>query len=270
MLKHLSLMGVLLCGAMLLFVACAKSDDAETASNKGDAKFVFKVGFDASFPPYGYKDNNGNLVGFDLDLAREVAKRRGWKIELKPIDWDSKDAELTSGTINCIWNGFTINGRETQYEWTEPYVDNTQVVIVRTDSGMNTLADLAGKTVAAQVDSSGLAAIKSDEHKALLASIKKLVEVPDFLRAFMELESGAADAVVVDHGVAMTQINGKAKFRLLSESLKAEQYGVGFKLGNKTLRDQVQETFKEMVKDGAAREISRKWFNGENVIVLKP
>ncbi len=256
----------------ITLTSCGKSDNNAivTAADLG-AGFTLKVGFDAAFPPYGFKNDKGELVGFDLDLAKEVATRKGWKLVLKPIDWDAKDAELDAGTINCIWNGFTINGREDKYTWSEAYVDNSQVVLVKRSSGINTLKDLAGKVVEAQADSSGLAAIKDDSCKELRASLKKLVEVPNFNQAFMELQSGACQAVIIDSGVAMTQIQGQEKeFKILEQTLKSEQYGVGFKLGNTALRDAVQATLKEMVKDGKFAEISKKWFNGKDVCVLKP
>ena len=132
-----------------LFAGCAKQEE-------------FVVGFDASFPPYGYVEN-GEYVGFDIDLAKEVAKRNGWNIKLQAIDWNSKDFELNSGTISCIWNGFTMNGREDKYTWTRAYVDNSQVVVVKADSGINELSDLAGKTVAVQDDSSALAVLTNTE-----------------------------------------------------------------------------------------------------------
>ena len=256
----------------ILFTGCSKNEESSTAMPRpGKAsKIVLRVGFDAEFPPYGFRDEEGNLVGFDLDLAKEVASRRGWDIELKPIDWDAKDAELNSGTINCIWNGFTINGREELYTWTEPYVDNSQVVLVKKSSGVKTLADLAGRVVEAQADSSGLAALNDEEHAELRESLKKVVEVPNFNQAFMELEAGVCDAVVVDEGVARTFLKDHAAdFSILIESLKSEQYGVGFKLGNESLRDQVQETLDEMIADGTFKSISEKWFDGMDVTIRK-
>ena len=121
------------------------------------------VGFDASFPPYGYKDDSGEYVGFDLDLAQEVCDRNNWKLVKQPIDWDSKDAELNSGTIDCIWNGFTMNGREDDYTFSEPYVDNSQVIVVADDSGIEKLTDLAGKTVGVQAASAALDLLQSEE-----------------------------------------------------------------------------------------------------------
>ncbi len=171
--------------------------------------FVFKVGLDATFKPYGFKNEKGEIVGFDIDLAKEVAKRRGWKIELKSIDWDAKDAELSSGMINCIWNGFTINGREKQYTWTEAYVNNSQVVMVRKGSGIKKLSDLAGKVVVVQKDSSGAAAINDEKNDALKKSLKAVRSVPEFNTALMELRQGSCDAVIIDQGVAEMHLKGK-------------------------------------------------------------
>ena len=132
-------------------------------SDKNTSSHSFTVGFDAEFPPYGYKDENGEYIGFDLELAQEVCNRNGWQLIKQPIDWDSKDMELDSGAIDCIWNGFTINGRENDYTWSTPYVDNSQVVVVKSDSDIKSLSDLSGKTVAVQADSSALAAFTGDD-----------------------------------------------------------------------------------------------------------
>ncbi|MBO7740944.1 MAG: amino acid ABC transporter substrate-binding protein [Victivallales bacterium] len=251
----LSLLG--LCCVLALVAGCSQKEDSGN---------VLKVGFDASFPPYGLRTPEGELVGFDLDLAAEVAKRRGWELILKPIDWDAKDAELDSGTINCIWNGFTINGREDKYTWSVPYVNNSIVVAVRANSGMTKLNDMAGKNVVTQADSSALAALKDAKFDGLRNSFKKLTEVPTYTQAFMELQAGACDAVVVDEGVAVDFLKKNSKeYVLLTEEVKEEQYGIGFKLGNTALRDQVQETLLEMVADGTFAKISAKWFEGRDV-----
>ena len=121
-------------------------DSAETSSNE-ENKTTFTVGFDAEYPPYGYMDENGEYTGFDLELAEAVCKLEGWELVKKPINWDAKDMELNSGAIDCIWNGFTMNGREDEYTFSIPYVDNSQVIVVAENSGINTPEDLAGKTV---------------------------------------------------------------------------------------------------------------------------
>ena len=237
---------------------------AETSDNPSGEKKVFTLGFDASFPPYGYKNDNGEYVGFDLDLAQEVCNRNGWKLVKQPIDWDSKDMELNSGSINCIWNGFTMNGREDSYTWSTPYVDNSQVVVVKKDSSINSLSDLKGKIVTVQADSSALAAFTGDdatkENKELAKSFKDLQQVGDYNSAFMNLESGMIDAVCMDVGVANYQLSArKDEFRILDEKVSSEKYGIGFKKGNTELRDKVQKTLLEMKKDGKFDEIAKKW-----------
>lgn len=250
--------------ALTCFVGCSKGNETKT----------FTVGFDASFPPYGYVDDNGAYVGFDLDLAAEVAKRNGWELKLQPIDWDFKDNELNSGTIDCIWNGFTINGREDKYTWSAPYVDNSQVFVVKKSSGITDFAGLAGKVVNVQADSSALAALTSTEDNAenlaLAATFQKLEQVPEYNTAFMNLQSGAVDAIAMDIGVAQFQIESRGdEYVILEKRLAAEQYGIGFKKGNTALRDTVEATLKAMVDDGKFKEISDKWGLTDSVVFGK-
>ena len=231
---------------------------------KADAKQKFVVGFDASFPPYGYLSDDGDYVGFDLDLAAEVAKRNGWELVKQPIDWDAKDTELKVGNIDCIWNGFTMNGREKLYTWTTPYVDNSQIVIVNKDSDIKKLSDLKGKIVCVQADSSALAALKgddaTDENKKLAGEMKEITEVGDYNSAFMNLESGMVDAIAMDIGVASYQMSAKGdNFRMLDERLSSEEYGIGFKKGSTKLRDEVQKTLLTMLADGTFEQIVNKW-----------
>ena len=241
-----------------LFDFLGGDNSSDQVANDDD---TFIVGFDAEFPPYGYKDDSGNYVGFDLDLAQEVCDRNGWTLVKQPIDWDAKDAEIDSGSIDCIWNGFTINGREDDYTWSEPYIDNKQVVVVKSDSGIKSLDDLAGKTVETQKDSSALAALQGD-NKTLADTFAALTEVADYNTAFMDLESGACEAVAIDIGVAQYQISSKDNpdaYTILDDSISSEQYGIGFKKGNTELRDQVQETLDEMFKDGTVAKIAEKY-----------
>ena len=219
------------------------------------------VGFDAEFPPYGFSDGKGGYQGFDLDLAQEVCNRNNWTLVKQPIDWDAKDAELNSGTIDCIWNGFTINGRENDYTWSEPYIDNKQVIVVKADSGINSLADLKGKNVETQKDSSALAALQGD-NKTIGDTFGKLVEVADYNTAFIDLKSGACDAVALDIGVAQYQVNGgndTGSFKILNDTISSEKYGIGFKKGNTDLKDQVQKTLDEMFADGTVAKIAENY-----------
>ncbi|MDR2896147.1 MAG: transporter substrate-binding domain-containing protein [Propionibacteriaceae bacterium] len=248
---------LLAAGALTTLTACGSTDQA--VSGGGDH---FIVGFDQNFPPYGYVNDDGDFAGFDLDLAAEVAKRNDWQIQYKPINWDNKDQELNSGSIDCIWNGFTIEGREDGYTWTEPYMDNSQVIVVRQDSGINDLAGLKGKTVMAQVDSAALHLLEDGGDQAELgASFKALQQVPDYQSAFLELEQGSVDAVALDLPVAKFQVSGKTDtFTILEDDpLSTEHYGVGFKLGNTDLRDKVQTSLKAMVADDAVEQIAAKY-----------
>ena len=231
---------------------------------------VFIVGFDAEFPPYGYMDDNGSYTGFDLDLAKEVCDRNNWTFVAQPIDWDAKDAELDSGSIDCIWNGFTIDGRENDYLWSNPYFDNKQIIVVKSDSGISSLADLKDKTVETQKDSSALAALEGD-NKTIKDTFKQLTQVADYNTAFMDLESGACDAIAMDIGVAEYDIDNKndtsSNFTILSEHITTEKYGVGFKKGNTQLKDQVQATLDEMFKDGTVLEIAQKYGISEDALI---
>ena len=255
-----------------------ESDSQETSGGSGETSGeaaqeeaestggTLIVGFDQEFPPMGFMAEDGSYVGFDLDLAQEAASRLGLEYQAQPIAWDSKDMELESGNIDCIWNGFTITGREDDYEWTEPYMDNAQVFVVNGDSGIETLADLAGKVVECQADSSALAALNEDAE--LTATFAQLLTTADYNSALMDLEQGAVDAVAMDVVVARYQIQQRdANFVVLDETLSSEAYAVGFKKGNTELRDQVQGALEEMAADGTMAEISEKWF-GEDLTVI--
>ena len=242
----------------------ADAAEAETADGK-----TFTVGFDAEFPPYGYMDENGEYTGFDLELAQEVCDRNGWTLVKQPIDWDAKDMELSSGSIDCIWNGFTMNGREDQYTFSVPYVDNSQVFVVKADSGITSPADLAGKNVGVQKDSSALAALEGDAAD-LAATFAGLNQYADYNTGFLDLEAGAIDAIAVDIGVADYQLESRGDaYVILDEKLATEQYGIGFKLGNTELKDQVEKTLLEMADDGKFMEIAEKYGLEDSVCLGK-
>jgi polar amino acid transport system substrate-binding protein len=238
------------------------------ACKKEDSEDTFIVGFDQNFPPMGFVDEKGEFTGFDLELAAEVAKRLNKKLVLQPIAWDAKDMELASGNIDCVWNGFTMNKREDLYTWTEPYMKNAQVFVVRKNSGIKTLSDLAGKVVTVQIESSAEAALADEPD--LVKSFKSYIKTADYNTAFMDLESGAVDAIVMDVIVANYQIEQrKADFVILDEVLSEEVYGVGFLKGNTELRDQVQKQLEAMAKDGTMEKISKKWFGKDVTIIGK-
>lgn len=252
-------------------VSTAASEAAvasESATTADSGKFV--VGFDQDFPPMGFKGDDGEFTGFDLELAAEAAKRMGKEVVFQPIAWDSKDAELDAGTIDCIWNGFTISGREDDYTWSEAYMDNSQVFVVRNDSDIKTAADLAGKVVEVQADSSAEAALKEEKNQELAASFGTLQTTPDYNTAMMDLDMGSVDAIAMDSTVAEYKItSGGMDLRVLDEPFASEQYGIGFKKGNTELCEEVGAAMKDMAADGTLAEISNKWFGRDVTTISK-
>jgi len=236
---------------------------ATTLTGCGEkTKDTFTVGFDAEYPPYGYMDENGEYTGFDLELAEAVCELKGWELVKQPIAWDNKDNELNSGSIDCIWNGFTINGREDEYEWSRPYVDNSQVIVVAVDSGITDFAGLSGKKVGVQTASAALSVLQDEEgQKALADTFAELNEFSDYNTAFLELEAGSVDAIAMDIGVAQYQIEsrGDGKFIILDEHLNAEQYGIGFKKGNTELKNEVEDALKTLKENGKFDELAAKY-----------
>ena len=224
-----------------------------------DAGKTFTVGFDAEYPPYGYMDDNGEYTGFDLELAQAVCDMEGWELVKTPIDWDSKDMELDSGSIDCIWNGFTINGREDDYEWTQAYADNSQVIVVAEGSGIASLADLAGKTVGVQAASAALELLQGDQAD-LAGTFSGLQEFADYNSAFVELQAGSVDAVAMDIGVANYQLKTRGEgYKILDEALNSEQYGVGFKKGNTELCEIVDKDLTKLAEDGTVAKLAEKY-----------
>lgn len=231
-------------------------------SESVEDKKTFTVGFDAEYPPYGYMDSDkGEYTGFDLELAQAVCDMEGWELVKTPIEWASKDAELNNGNIDCIWNGFTINGKEDKYEWSDPYVNNQQVVVVAKDSGITKLADLKDKYVAAQSASAALQLLqKGGDQEKLGKTFKEIQEFPDYNTAFSELEAGTVDAVAMDVGVAKYQVNNRNNnYVILDENLNSEQYGIGFKKGNTELRDKVNADLKKLYDEGKVDELAKKY-----------
>ena len=254
-----------LCLSAVLLAGCSGGDSAQK-SEGGDAAgsdaFTLTVGFDQSYPPYGFVGDDGNFTGIDLDMAKEVCERNGWELKLEPIDWEAKDALLDSGGINCIWNGFTMEGREDDYLFSEPYMLNEQVVVVKADSDIKSLDDLADKTLITQVDSAALDVLSDEENEdmvALKGSLKELQTIGDYNNAFMQLESGMVDAVACDLSIAAYQMAAKPDAYVQLDPLSTEHYAVGFKKGETELADKVTETLKAMYEDGTIKELCDKY-----------
>ena len=232
----------------------AGSSPASTSSFDGN----FVLGFDQDFPPYGYVGDDGSYTGFDIDLAQAVCDREGWKLVPTPISWDAKDTLLNSGQITCIWNGFTIEGREDNYTFSEPYMLNEQVIVVKKDSGITSLSDLAGKTVVTQADSAALDVLEGDK-KDVADTFKSLQTLPDYNNAFMQLESGMVDAVACDLSIAQYQIAAKPDAYQQLDPLSSEHYAVGFKKGDDALAAKVTSTLKDMYNDGTVEKLIEKY-----------
>ena len=226
-----------------------------------NGKFKLIVGFDQGYPPYGYLGDDGQPTGFDLDLAQAVADKMGWDVELMPIEWDAKDAMLGQGTINCIWNGFTMEGREDGYTFSEPYMLNEQVVVVRADSGIASLDDLAGKTVLTQVDSAALDVLEDDRADLAATFADGAPQtIGDYNNAFVQLHTGIVNAVACDLSIAAYQIaNNPGEYVQLDEPLSTEHYAVGFKKGDTDLADQVTNALKELDADGTVKQLCDKY-----------
>ena len=269
--KRAALLVALSLAVVTVLAGCGGKDSSKSADSKDSAATfeekkegdTFTVGFDQDFPPMGFVGDDGEYTGFDLELAKEVCDRNGWEFNPEPIAWDSKDALLKSGEIDCIWNGFTMNGREDDYTFSDPYVDNSQVIVVAEDSGIDKLTDLAGKTVGVQAASAALDLLQSEEEggqKELADTFASLNEFADYNTAFTELQAGALDALAIDIGVAKYQLNSRGEgFKILDETLNTEQYAIGFKKGNDELCDIVNADLQKLADDGTVAELAEKY-----------
>ena len=259
-------LAVLGMGASLAFADDKKADAAASADavdEKPSCDFSgpFIVGFDQDFPPYGYVADDGSYAGFDLDLAAAVCDAEGWEIQLEPIAWDAKDALLNSGQITCIWNGFTIEGREDDYAFTDPYMENRQVVVVKADSGIEKLADLAGKIVLTQTDSAALDLLsEGGSQEDLGKTFAEIQTIGEYNTAFMMLGMGSVDAVAIDYPVAVYQIGDQTDaYTILEEPLNSEHFGVGFAKGNEDLAALVEYDLKQLDAEGKVKELCEKY-----------
>lgn len=271
--RLITIIAIIALSAAAIFASGAKEATKDTATDTSLSDIKSKgrlvLGLDDSFPPMGYRDENNDIVGFDIDAAREVCKRLGVELVCQPIDWNAKEQELNTKQIDCIWNGFTITPERLEaLSFTEAYVDNMQVVVVRSSSAISSLADLAGKAVGTQAGSSGADAI--DDNAAFKASVSSVVEFKDYLTALMDLEKGGVDGVVMDLIVANYSIQQSGKdFRILDEGLCSEKYGVGFRKADIALRDAVQAQLEAMAADGTLAQIAVKWFGADITTIGK-
>ena len=261
---------VVMAAAVFAMAGCKKTQKKAAADAVSALKErgVFVLGLDDSFPPLGFRSDDNEIVGYDIDLAKEVAKRLGVEFRAQPIDWDAKEMELETGKIDCIWNGFTITeDRKNALSFTEAYLNNEQVLVVRSDSGINSLAGMKGKIVGLQSGSSAQEAV--DDNPSFASSIGKTILFKDNITLLNDLDIGGVDGVVMDSIVADYSIaQTKKPFTVIEEPLANEAYGVGFRKNEPELRDAVWAILKEMQSDGTVSAISQKWF-GRNISTIQ-
>ena len=263
-----------LTAALLLVTMVFAGCGGDTAKTDGGSKEIKKItiGLDDEYAPMGFKNEQNEIVGFDVDLAKEAAKRLGTEVEFKAIDWNSKEAELKSGRIDIIWNGLDITPeRQQNMLFSDPYMDNRQIVFVKAgnDQGIVSEADLAGKGVGTQAGSTAETYI--DKTEELKDSFREFKTYGDYVSAFMDLENGRIDALVCDEIVgryAMSKQEGK--FEALNVTVgPVSEFGIAFRKDDTELRDKVQKVFDEMVADGAAAKISDEWFKADLIKAKK-
>ncbi|TEA72268.1 amino acid ABC transporter substrate-binding protein [Allopusillimonas ginsengisoli] len=256
------LIAVCMFSATALLAACGQSDDAPQASAPAETRKIV-VGLDDNFPPMGFRDESNQLVGFDIDMAREAAKRLGVDVEFKPIDWGGKEAELNGKRVDVLWNGLTITEeRKKNIAFTAPYMVNHQIIVVSGKSSIQDKADLAGKIVGAQEGSSAVDAIKKEPDVA--GSLKELKTFADNVSALMDLSTGRLDAVVVDEVVGRyLSSKREGEYRILDENFGTEDYGVGVRKDDTELLGKLDEALVAMKEDGTSGRIANQWFGAD-------
>ena len=271
----LAVFAMMMVAMLAVFAGCSSSSDTNSGTaDSGTAqdnslqnvldKGTLVLGLDDSFPPMGFRDENNNIVGFDIDVATEVANRMGVELKLQPIEWSTKEMDLNTGSVDCLWNGLSIDDERKQaMDLSEPYMTNRMVLVVLNDSEYTDQASLAGKTIGVQ---NGSTAEKILEESDFSKTIGNTIGFKDNVTAFMELETKGIDAIFMDEVVANYAITSQNKdFKVLEDGLTEEEYAVGFKKGNTALKNEVQKYIDEMKADGTMTQISEKWF-GKDVV----
>jgi polar amino acid transport system substrate-binding protein len=256
--KKLILMGIAILGVLGL-TACGSNEMPQTWEDIEERGYMI-VGLDDTFAPMGFRDNDGNLVGFDVDLAKEVGSRLRIEVRFQPIDWDAKVLELNAGTIDMIWNGLTITeSRLEEMAFSNAYLANTQMVMVKAGSDITTISDLAGLKLGVQISSAAEDAVNASD---IVDDLGELVKFDTYNAALLELQNGTIDAVVIDEIMGRYIISqNEGVYGTLEENFGEEEYGIGFRLESTNLRDKINEILNEMIADGTAAEISENWFD---------
>lgn len=244
----------------------ADNASQDTSWDDIKAKGYFTVGLDDSFPPMGFRDEKGEIVGFDIDMAKKAAEKMGVDVKFQPVVWSGIIMELDNKNIDLVWNGMTITAeRQEKINFSKPYLANQQIIIVKKDSAIKTKADLAGKKVAVQAGSSAVDAVKAEE--AIYKSLGDLVEFGNYTEALMDVNVGRMDAVVIDEVVGRYYIAKEPSlYTVLEDNFGSEEYGIGIRKTDAAFQAELQKAIDAMIADGSAKEISEKWF-GEDIVL---
>ena len=251
----------------MVFALCACGSTAsapaapaeEAAEEAAPARTSFIMGIDPEYPPFSYLGDDGNYTGFDVEVCQAVCDSLGWELKIFGVNWDEKLVQLDSMECDCVWSGMTIldSMKEAGYVISAPYYDNTQVLVVKADSGFESSADLAGKIVAVQLGTSGEALLGGDLAE-LAGTFGQVLTCDSFLKCFTELEGNAADAVFVDMPVAASYVASHEGLSIIDENLGAEQYGIAFRSSDAELCAQVDAAVQALVADGTYAKIAAK------------
>lgn len=244
----------------LIFVLSGCSKNTINTWEEIEKRGYIIVGLDDTFAPMGFRNNSGELVGFDVDLAKEVGKRLNIEVRFQPIDWDAKVLELNSGTIDMIWNGLTITEeRKLEMLFSDPYVENTQMIISMEESNIDLISDLENKTIGVQISSSAMDAVNKN---SIASKLKSLMKYDQYTQALVELKNNTIDAVVIDEIMGRYMISQSTdNYKVATEAFSEETYGIGFRLESTSIRNKINDVLNEMKEDNTAKEISIKWFD---------
>lgn len=251
--------------AMLGLAACGKSSQKDGWAAIDKKKEVV-IGFDNTFVPMGFKDENGKNVGFDIDLANAVFKQYDIKVKMQPIDWDMKETELKNGSIDLIWNGYSVTkAREKKVLFTKPYMKNEQVLVTKKSSKITAVTGMKNKALGAQQGSSGYDAF-TNQPKILKDIVKDndATLYDDFNSALLDLKANRIDGLLIDNVYANYYLtkNGEINdYNIISTGYDSENFAVGARKSDKTLVDKIDKAFKSLHADGEFQKISQKWFS---------
>ncbi len=262
------IMGISLClliSISIILTGCGQDkskSDWEYIKDKG----TLVVGLDDTFAPMGFRDENDEIVGFDIDLAKAVGDKLGIKVEFKPIDWDAKDGELKSKKIDCVWNGMSwTKDRDKSMSLSYKYMNN-KIIVMSADNNINIKdsSELSNYKISTQADSSALDGLKADKNYDKFKD--NIKEYKDYAAAYLDMKAGRVDVMVID------KVMGEYTYPDLKTSdyiFMDDFYAIGFRKGDKELTAKVNEALKMIMDNGKGKEISQKWFKNDDSFIVK-